>query len=62
MDFVAGILQTSETVNLKGPGRVVTGKGFVYQIESQDYKLGGPVRATLEPKSRPAEVEKRGEL
>ena len=50
LDFEKGVLVTTEPVSLIGPGKHVTGKGFEYILDSQDFTLGGRVHGEINPK------------
>lgn len=52
VDFVRGQLATGEDVTLQGPGRRMQGKGFTYQIATQDFRLGGRVSGEIVPTAR----------
>ncbi|MCA2959969.1 MAG: LPS export ABC transporter periplasmic protein LptC [Silvanigrellales bacterium] len=54
VDFQKGILETSEVVTLDGPGRSLRGKGLTYNMDTQDFRLGGRVSGELLP---PAQTE-----
>lgn len=43
------IAETSEKVNLRGPGRVLDGQGLVYFIDEREFRMKGPVQATFKP-------------
>lgn len=52
VDFVRGQLATGEDVTLQGPGRRMQGKGFTYEITTQDFRLGGRVSGEIVPPAR----------
>lgn len=49
VDFQKGILETAEAVTLEGPGRSLRGKGLTYNMDTQDFRMGGRVSGELLP-------------
>lgn len=49
VDFRKGRVETSEAVTLDGPGRTLRGKGLVYNMDTQDFRLGGRVSGEVLP-------------
>jgi hypothetical protein len=54
VNFIAGLLETREPVTLTGPGRNMLGQGLVYEMNTQEFRMGGQVRGTFTPPRRPA--------
>ena len=43
VDFTRALATTDESVRLEGPGRSMQGRGFLYHMDTQDFRLGGRV-------------------
>lgn len=57
VDFRKGRVETTEAVTVDGPGRSLRGQGLVYNMDSQNFRLGGPVSGEIVP---PAISENQG--
>lgn len=45
------LLETSASVSVVGPGRTLFGKGFVYNVVTQQLSMGGPIHGNYIPHS-----------
>ena len=62
VDFLKGTMETSEPVTLVGPGRRMSGQGLTYNMDSQDFRLGGRVSGEilLPPRKSGGNTKKEG--
>jgi hypothetical protein len=59
VDFIKGLLETTEPVTLAGPGRTMRGTGLTYNMDSQEFRLGGRVSGELVPPPRESSSGRR---